>query len=156
MPLLNELHLGARHKTHSGYLPTNRQPPRYTSHDDLGNLPTASEQISDFFTSKIRICKLIIVRLPLLFHAIYNLPSSRAKMNLSCPFSQLLMTLINQWVIQFQDTLGGLFPCIPGMASPWLQDFLHEDPSKLGSPCHLWWLSKSTFRNKTSDALWTQ
>ena len=48
--------------------------------------------------------------------------------------------LFNQWVIQLQDTLGGLFPCIPGMASPWLQDFLHEDPSKLGYPCHLWWL----------------
>ena len=51
MPLLNELHLGARHKTHSGYLPTNRQPPRYTSHDDLRNLPAVSEQSSDFFTS---------------------------------------------------------------------------------------------------------
>ena len=70
MPLLNELHLGARHKTHSGFLPTNRQPPRYTSHDDLRNLPAVSEQSSDFFTSKIRICKLIIVRLPLLPHAI--------------------------------------------------------------------------------------
>ena len=51
MPLLNELHLGARHKTHFGYLPTNRQPPRYTSHDDLRNLPAVSEQSSDFFTS---------------------------------------------------------------------------------------------------------
>ena len=51
MPLLNELHLGARHKTHSGFLPTNRQPPRYTSHDDLRNLPAVSEQSSDFFTS---------------------------------------------------------------------------------------------------------
>ena len=163
MPLLNELHLGARHKTHSGYLPTNRQPPRYTSHDDLRNLPAVSEQSSDFFTSidknlqtNNRPSAPPSSRYNTHQFPTYNLPSSRAKMNLSCPFSQLLMTLINQWVIQLQDTLGGLFPCIPGMASPWLQDFLHEDPSKLGSPCHLWWLSKSTFRNKTSDALWTQ
>ena len=55
---------------------------------------------------------------------------------------------------QFQDTLEDLVLWTPEVSSPWRQDFLHEDSSKLGYPCHLWWQTKSSIRNQTSHVLW--